>query len=155
MKQNKKIEKIKIRPLYTGDTTVAEKVNEIIERINSKSSEPEITSREEVCNHPCVYGVYNSSTNRDTNRFCYNCLKNLPDIDRSDKDIDVGIKQVNTENTNKTHQELTGEMLLKIVKEHKDNCKGLNCQIIIYYFLKVFEDLMDRKATPEEFQIFL
>jgi len=52
-------------------------------------------------------------------------------------------------------KKLIAEMLLKLILEHKENCDKHDCEINIYLFKEIFEDLAGREATSEELKIFL
>lgn len=52
-------------------------------------------------------------------------------------------------------RENKGQMLLMLLKEHKESCDNPNCGISVYLFVDVFEKIVERKATLEDMKIFL
>lgn len=51
--------------------------------------------------------------------------------------------------------EIKANNILELVKEHKKSCKGETCSISTYYLLEDFERHMGRKATQEEYGVFV
>ncbi len=46
-------------------------------------------------------------------------------------------------------------MLRQLVEEHKKNCDGENCGIILYLFAEIYQGLVGRELTVEEFGSFM
>lgn len=52
-------------------------------------------------------------------------------------------------------RESKGQMLLQLLKEHKERCNDPSCGISVYLFLDVYEKIVGRKCNPEDLKIFL
>jgi len=51
--------------------------------------------------------------------------------------------------------EMIGKMLIQLIKEHKKSCNQPDCGISVSLFSKVFENIVNRKATTEEAMVFI
>lgn len=52
-------------------------------------------------------------------------------------------------------RENKGQMLLQLLKEHKDNCNNPKCGISVYLFLDIYEKIVGRKVKTNDLKIFL
>lgn len=73
-----------------------------------------------------------------------NTRKGAIDINKSDP---LSVLVTDTE-------KLKAENILSLVKDHKAKCKS-DCGVVVHFLLEDFERHMGRKATPEEFKVFI